>query len=348
MAFEEKPRQKKKRPSMDDVAKLAGVSQTTVSFVVNEVPHANIPAETRDRVLAAVEELGYRPNAIARGLRSSRTHTIGFVTDRIATTPYAVRILEGAQELAWANGYLLLLVNTGGNRQMKTVAIDMMLERQVDGIIYATMYHRPVDPPANMHELPAVLLDCFTPDRSFPSVVPDEVLGGRTAVEFLLKKGHRRIGFVQDSDPVPAAVGRLEGMKQALDAYDVPFEEVFVQRAQSIPAGGYRATMALMRLPHPPTAIFCYNDRMALGAYNALRELNLVIPDDVAIVGFDNQELIAADISPPLTTLALPHHEMGQWAVQHLLELIENPDHDTDASSLQHQIACYLIERQSV
>ncbi len=339
---------KSKRPSMNDVAELAGVSQTTVSFVVNQTEGANIPPETQERVWAAIDELGYRPNALARGLRSSRTHTIGFVTDRIATTPYAVRILEGAQELAWANGYLLLLVNTGGNQQMKNVAIDMMLERQVDGIIYATMYHRPVNPPPHMHELPAVLLDCYTPDRSFPSVVPNEVLGGRTAVEFLLKKGHLRIGFALDSNPVPAAVGRLEGFKQALTAYGIPFEEALVQRGASIPAGGYRATMALMRLPHPPTAIFCYNDRMALGAYNALRELNLSIPNDVAIIGFDNQELIAADISPPLTTMALPHYEMGQWAVQHLLELIENPDEATGNESVQHQLTCPLVERQSV
>jgi LacI family transcriptional regulator len=191
------------------------------------------------------------------------------------------------------------------------------------------------------------LLDCYTPDRSFPSVVPNEVLGGRTAVEFLLKKGHRRIGFAQDSDPVPAAKGRMEGLKQALVAYGLPFEEALVQRDVSLPAGGYRATMALMRLPHPPTAIFCYNDRMALGAYNALRELNLSIPDDVAIIGFDNQELIAADISPPLTTMALPHYEMGQWAVQHLLTLIDHLDNGRGNDPRQHQIACPLVERQS-
>jgi LacI family transcriptional regulator len=339
---------KKKRPSMNDVAKLAGVSQTTVSFVLNNVEGSNIPPRTQERVWAAVKELGYRPNAIARGLRSRRTHTIGFVTDRIATTPYAVRILEGAQELAWANGYLLMLVNTGGDQHLKRTAIDMMLERQVEGIIYATMYHRPVTLPANMHELPAVLLDCYVEDRAFPSVVPDEVQGGRAAVEILLEKGYRRIGFVQDNNPVPAAVGRLKGLKQALEAYGVPFDETLVQTAESIPAGGYQATMALMRLPHPPTAIFCYNDRMALGAYNALRDLNLTIPDDVAVMGFDNQELIAADLSPPLSTMALPHYEMGRWAVQHLLELIEQPELSQQSTSVQHLMECPFIERESI
>lgn len=333
---------------MNDVAKLAGVSQTTVSFVLNNVEWANIPLETQQRVWAAVKELGYRPNAIARGLRSSRTHTIGFITDRIATTPYAVRTLEGAQDLAWANGYLLLLVNTGGDQNLKQTAIDMMLERQVDGIIYATLYHRPVKPPANMHELPAVLLDCYTEDRAFPSVAPDEVLGGRTAAEILLEKGHRRIGFAQDKNLVPAAVGRFEGLKQALAAYGVPFEAELVQTGDSIPAGGYQATMALMRLPNPPTAIFCYNDRMALGAYNALRDLNLSIPNDVAIIGFDNQELIAADLSPSLSTMALPHYEMGQWAVEHLLTLINHPDRVQSNEPRQHLMPCPFIERDSV
>jgi LacI family transcriptional regulator len=337
---------KPKRPSMNDVAQLAGVSQTTVSFVVNQTEGANIPPETQDRVWAAINELGYRPNALARGLRSNKTHTIGFVTDEIATTPYAVRILEGAQETAWERDYLLLLVNTGGNEQMKTAAINMMLDRQVDGIIYATMYHRPVHPPQNIRDLPTVLLDCYVEDRSFPSVVPNEVLGGRTAVEYLLAKGHRRIGFARDINPTPAAIGRLAGLKEALANYNVPFDPELVKMGTSRTSGGYEATMALMSLPTPPTAIFCYNDRMALGAYNALRELGLSIPNDVAIIGFDNQELIAADISPALTTMALPHYEMGQWAVQHLLELIETPD--KSGSPVQHQLACPLIERQSV
>ena len=333
---------------MNDVARLAGVSQTTVSFVLNDVEGANIPPETKDRVLAAVKELDYRPNALARGLRSSQTHTIGFVTDRIAITPYAVRTLEGAQDLAWANGYLLLLVNTGGDQRLKQIAVDMMLERQVDGIIYATMYHRPVKPPANMLEVPAVLINCYTDDRSIASVVPDEVLGGRTAVETLLQKGHRRIGFALDSNPVPAAVGRLVGYKQALAASNIPFDPNLVQTAESIASGGYQATMALMSLPDPPTAIFCYNDRMALGAYNALRDLNLAIPDDIAVIGFDNQELIAADIAPPLTTMALPHYEMGQWGVQYLLQLIENPEQTQQNPPIQHILPCPLIERASV
>lgn len=333
---------------MNDVAQLAGVSQTTVSFVLNNIEGANIPPETQERVLAAVKELSYRPNAIARGLRSNRTHTIGFVTDEIATTPHAGKILEGAQEVAWANQYLLLLVNTGGNQQIKKAAVDAMLERQVDGLIYATMYHREVYPLENMREIPAVLLDCYVADRSFPSVVPDEVTGGRRATELLLQKGHRRIGLANNIDKIPATLGRLEGYKQALAAAGIPFDEALVQSEVSEPPGGYKVVSKLMALPDPPTAIFCFNDRMAMGAYNALRDLNRVIPDDVAIVGFDNQELIAANLQPPLSTVALPHYEMGQWAVRHLLDLIERIESISESQPMQQLMACPLVERASV
>ncbi len=338
---------KKKRPSMHDVARLAGVSQTTVSFVLNNVEGANIPPETHQRVWAAVKELDYRPNAIARGLRSSRTHTIGFITDEIATTPFAGKILEGAQDYAWANQYLLLLVNTGGNQQIKTAAIEMMLDRRVDGIIYATMYHRPITPPPSLHEAPTVLLDCYSEDRSLPAVAPDEVAGGYAATELLLQKGHRRIGFTNHNQPIPAAVGRLEGYKQALAAYHLPFDAALVREEVGDTPGGYKAVTALMQLPNPPTAIFCFNDRMAMGAYNALRDLHLAVPHDVAIVGFDNQELIAANLQPPLTTLALPHYEMGQWSIAHLLALIEQPERLAAGPPVQHLMPCRLVERAS-
>ena len=200
---------RKRKPIMKDVAKLAGVSQTTVSFVINNNPDIKIPAETKERVWAAVLELGYRPNIIARGLRSNRTYTIGFISDEIATTPFAVQIVHGAQDQAWESGYIILLINTGGNPEMKEAAINEMHDRKVDGIVYATMYHREVQPHELLREFPTVLLDCFVANHSFPSIVPDEVTGGRETTEYLLAKGHRRIGLINDSEPVPAKYGRF-------------------------------------------------------------------------------------------------------------------------------------------
>src|SRR5438034_2325023 len=138
---------KRKPPSMYDVARVAGVSQTTVSFVVNNVANANIPQETRDRVWSAINELGYRPNAVARSLRSQRSHMIGFLSDEVATTPHAGKIIQGAQDAAWDSNKMLLVINTGRHTEIEAAAVEMLLERQVEGIIYATMYHRSVTLP---------------------------------------------------------------------------------------------------------------------------------------------------------------------------------------------------------
>jgi len=335
---------KAKPPSMHDVARRAGVSQTTVSFVLNNVEHANIPEETQDRIWAAIKELDYRPNAVARSLRSQRSHMIGLISDEIATTPFAGQIIQGAQDAAWDNNKMLLVINTTRRAEIENAAVEMLLERQVEGIIYATMYHRPVTPPHALSQVPAVLLDCYVENRSLPSVVPDEVLGGRTATEVLLRKGHRRIGFINHSDKIPATFGRLEGYKQALAAYDIPFDGALVQIHIDMANGGYEGALALMRLPEPPTGIFCYNDRMAMGAYEAMRSLGLSIPQDVAVIGFDNMDLIASYLRPPLSTLELPHYQMGQWAVQYL---VEHAERMSDQPPPQHTIICPYIARSS-
>lgn len=330
---------------MQDVAELAGVSRTTVSFVLNDVPNANIPLETQAKVWEAVAELGYRPNALARGLRAQRTHTIGFISDVVATTPHANMMIQGAQDLAWAHDKLLLLVNTGDNQEMKMAAVDVLLERQVEGIIYAAMYHREVHPPEVIREVPAILLDCYIQDRSLPSVVPDEVQAAYTAVSTLISNGHTRIGYIQNDKPVDAARLRLVGYQQALAENNLPYEPELVATFDD--HHGYDGAMQLLRLPERPTALFCFNDRVAMGAYDAIRNLNLSIPDDVAVFGFDNQELIAPNLYPPLTTMELPHYDMGRWAVEQLLHLIENFDVVEDSPE-QRKMICPLIERSSV
>ncbi len=335
---------KTRRVSMQDVAKLAGVSQTTVSFVLNGISDANIPQETQDRVRAAVAQLGYRPNAMARSLRSQRSHTIGFISDQVATTPYAGRMIQGAQDVAWEKGKLLFLVNTNNNSELERAAVQTMLERQVEGIVYATMYHRPVTLPPLLKEVPTVLLDCFSLDRSLPSVVPDEAQGGRTATTALLKKGHRRIGFIDNVDPIPATSGRLAGYKQALEEYGITFDSSLLCSDTPDSGGGYRAAMQLMQQADRPTAIFSFNDMMTMGVYDALRKLNLRIPEDVGIISFDNHELIAAHLYPPLSSMELPHYQMGKWAAEELIEMCSKP---MSRQPIQHKIECRLIERAS-
>lgn len=330
-------------PTMHDVAQRAGVSQTTVSFVINGRTDIVISDETRERVWAAVRDLDYHPNAMARSLRSSKSQLIGLISDEIASTVHAVQIVLGAQDAAWEQGKLLLVVNTGGNEEIKNTAVRIMLEHQVESIIYATMYHRQAHPPAMLRTVPCVLLDCYDHDRSMPSVVPNEVQGGRLAAETLIQKGHQRIGFVNNIDPIPATFGRSTGYREALAAHGLHYDDTLVVRAQSDSGGGYDGAAQLMQLPDPPTAIFCFNDRMAMGAYDALRKAGRAIPDDVAIIGFDNEELIAAHLYPPLTTVGLPHYEMGEWAVNFLCE-----HGDAMPLPVQHRIDCPLISRASV
>jgi LacI family transcriptional regulator len=342
MTRESKP---KRVPTMSDVARLAGVSQPTVSYVINNTPNVTILEETKIRVRKAIQKLGYRRNAMAQSLRSQRSDTIGFITDEIAITPHAGRIIEGAQDAAWKNGKILLLVNTKRQPDLEQTATEMLLERQVEGIIYATMYHHAVELPIALQNVPTVLLDCFVKDYSLPSVVPDEVNGGYSATQTLIQNGHRRIGFINNTDPIPATFGRLEGYKKALLEAKIRFDKQLVFADLSEQGGGYRGALHLMQLAKPPTALFCFNDRVAMGAYDALHKLYLRVPEDVAVIGFDNQEIIAAHLHPPLSTMELPHYKMGAWAVNQLIQMSEDK---ARAGPVQHKIRCELVKRASI
>ena len=332
--------------TIHDIARRAGVGATTVSRVLNDHPY--VSDETRRKVLDAIEALDYRPSYSARHMRTRSSRLIGFVTDEVATTPYAVDMIKGAQEAAWAESKLLLVVSAGRDPRVTAEAVEVLLERQVEGIVYAAMYHRPVRLPEQIAKVPTVLANCYVEDRSLPSVVPDEVQGGRDATLFLLEKGHRRIGFVNlgpvnvKGEPVPASDGRLEGYKQALRQYHVPYDPALLRYTNEMPGTNYRLTQELLALPDPPTGIFCGNDRTAMGCYGAVMEMGLRIPQDVAVVSYDNQVDIAQGLWPPLTSAQLPHYEMGKWAVDFLLS------HDAPLPPVQQTLECPLVRRASV
>jgi LacI family transcriptional regulator len=326
---------------MTDVAKAAGVSQTTVSFVLNNRADANIPQETRDRIHKAVADLGYRENAMAQALRLGKSNLLGLVTDEVATTPYAGLIIRGAQDAAWQYNRILTLVNTDCRADLESKAVEALLKHQVEGLLFATMYHHEISLPAGLGDIPVALVNCFSADGTVPSVVPDEVKGGYDATRHLIEHGHRDIGFLNKSDRIPATAGRLEGYRRAMEEAGLPIREDRVLRLAGEQEVGFQGTLQLMRQPDPPTALFCFNDRVAMGAYMALQRLGLRVPDDVSIVGFDNQEVIAAHLLPSLTTMQLPHYEMGRWGVDRLLG-------DAPAHTDRVLLPCPLIERGSV
>ncbi|MCZ2817221.1 LacI family DNA-binding transcriptional regulator [Modestobacter sp. VKM Ac-2984] len=333
------------RPRIKDVAALAGVAPSTVSAVLNDEGSPRASVATRERVHEAARSLGYVPNGIARGLRTRRSMTLALISDVIATTPYAGQLIQGAQDAAWRAGYLLVLVNTGGNTELEEHAIRALRQQQVDGALYATMYHRVVSVPQGLDGLPVVVLDARPETDGFPCVVPDEEAGARTAVQELARHGHRRIAFVLDERDGPAALGRLRGYRAELARQGLPDDPGRVVRAASDSAGGRRAALELLDQAQPPTAIFAFNDQMAVGVYHAASDRGLRIPEDLSVVGFDDLYVIGRELSPGLTTVALPHYAMGEAATQLLLAQVEGAERPPAVARL---VDCPLIRRGSV
>ena len=330
--------------TIKDVARVAGVSFKTVSRVVNN--GANVRDELRQRVFRAMEELNYKPNLSARLLRTQESKTIGLITDRIATTPYSGNIIRGAQEEAWRHGMMLLIVNTEGDPKVEQRAVDMMHERKVDGLAYATVHNKEIDA-ATLKilptDIPCVLIDCFSSVPIFPTFLPNEQRAGHAAAEYLIKKHHQRIAFINGRPDFPAAVGRHLGYAQALEEHGIKYDERLIRDGGWWQLDGYENTKKLMRAKFKPTAIFCASDRIAMGAYAALEELGLRIPEDIAIVGFDNHEIIAAHLRPALTTMELPYYVMGKAAIKHVVA-------DNAPEGLPYSLElfeCPLIERAS-
>jgi LacI family transcriptional regulator len=333
-----------------DVAREAGVSVTTVSHILNDVESARASDETRERVRATAQRLGYGANRIARSLRRQQSEMIGLLSEEIATTPHAGRIILGAQEAAREHDLTLVIINTeresSGNSHRDDV--QALLDRQVDAVLYATMYHREVSLPPNLQALPAVLIDATDRAGIVPAVVPDEVGGAVAAVSHLVDAGHTRIGFLNNDDDVPATHLRFAGYRQVLDDHGIRFDATLTAAAPSETLPGYELAREMLSRSDRPTALFCYNDRMAMGAYRAAAELGLAIPRDLSIVGFDNQELIAANLFPGLTTVALPHYEMGVWAVETLVHLLHGEAEHRLLADKPTLLDCPLVIRGSV
>lgn len=302
--------------TMKQVAEAAGVSVSTVSHVVNGTK-ARIGQDARRRVLQAVEHLGYRPNALAKTLVKGTSPFVGLVADSIASTPFAGQIVHGAQEEAWRHGHILLVANTEGNEEAEQRAISMMLQYNVRGILYSRWYHRGVTPPKDLEETASVLVNCYDTGEQVPCVVPDEVNGGCSAATMLLEQGHRRIAFINTTSASPARTGRLAGYRAAIAQAGADSDAGLVWDAQPDQEGGFASAERL--LATGATAVCCHNDRVAMGLYDALRDRGLRVPEDISVVGFDNQEVIAAHLHPPLSTVALPHYDLGAAGVRVLL-----------------------------
>ena len=307
-----------RRPTMADVGRLAGVSATTVSFVINATSDEVIRPETQRRVLAAVNKLGYRPNRAAQGLRTRRTATIGFITDETAVESFAGQIITGAHDVAWRNGSVLLVINTMRSRAVTRAALDNLADRQVDSIIFAAAGTRMVTLPPSVERVPTILVNCFTANDSLPCVLPDEVGGGRSAARILIDAGHTRIAYLTGVPGAWATRARLRGYREELRQAGIDTRDQIVSAGNYEADSGYELTLALLANPHRPTALLCGNDRMALGALMALRERGVDVPGEMSLVGYDDQDALVTHISPAITNVRLPFYDMGRWAAERM------------------------------
>ncbi|NRG17563.1 LacI family DNA-binding transcriptional regulator [Rhizobiales bacterium] len=323
---------------MKDVALRAGVSQSTVSFVLNDLEDMRISRETRKRVMQAVEELGYRPRAAGRPPKALGAGVIGLMFDEIATSPFAAISIEGVQEEAWKANVIVEVVMTGGDPEYEAEVLKKWSGDNAIGVIYGSILTREIAPPAGLARHRTVLLNCHDGEARYTSVVPAERRGGEVATAALIREGHRRIAFISGEPWMEASDQRMEGYERALRATRIPVDPSLIVEGNFLPSGGRTATLKLMRENLRPDAIFCANDLMAVGCYEALKELGERPGETIAVMGYDDQE-IAQHLSPALSTVLLPHREMGQWCVEWLL----SGGNDLKANRME----CPLVMRQS-
>ena len=330
-------------PTMQDVAASAGVSQATVSLVLNSVAGVRVSDQTRERVIAAANELGYRRAARIRADERAGA-VIGLVIDELEASPFAVPLLEGAREAAWSHRCIVSVISTRNDPEMEAAAIQSMLSLPVIGIVYATLMTRRITPPIMHKDVPLVLLNCYDDEGALASTTPNDIAGAEALTNALLSIGHERIGHLAGEAWLDAGRDRLTGYQNSLAARGISFDPALVQNLGSSLSAGEEGMHMMMDLPEPPTAVFCFNDRMALGALNATRQRGLRVPEDVSIVGFDNDPFVMS-LFPELTTAVLPHEEMARWSIEHL---IDSRNGRKRSGGAHHKARCALIRRRSI
>jgi LacI family transcriptional regulator len=326
-----------------DIAREVGVSHATVSRVLNG--HEGVKPATRQRVLDAVERLGYVANLQARRLAGGRSHVIGLIVSGL-TNGYTNQLLEGIEIAVSETDYDLLLYSSI-SRTRRRIHESSYVDRLINGLADGLLIISPFFPEAyierlEQHNFPYVLVDHSDQRGNRPVIYATNHQGAREATEYLTQLGHRRIGFITGWQLHPSTSERLEGYKAALAAHGLVFDAALVRQGDFLTEGGYRAGLELLTLPDAPTAIFASSDDMAIGVMDAARQLHLRIPDDISIVGFDDIHQ-ASLVYPKLTTVSQSLSQTGAAALNMLVDYIENPQ----SPRRQHAVATRLVIRDS-
>ena len=333
----------KKRPTIADVARAAGVSLMTVSRVVNDKP--GVGEETRQRIRDLVEEMGYRPNEIARGLVTRQTLSIGLVVPDIAY-PFFAQIARGAEDAAFETGYSVFLLNTAENIEREISALDSLHQKEIDGVILCSSRLPSDELVVAVERFPAVALinrEIVAPPANVATLNVNDSLGARLAIQHFVAGGRARIALAAGPAASTSAQRRIDGYRAGLRSAHLDFDPEMLEFCTPYMEGGYAATELILARRPRVDAIFAFNDLVAIGAIQACQDSGRRVPDDIAVIGVDDTPL-AAMIRPRLTTLHTDLTSLGRQAMEAILTILNR---DSGSGPLAYQLDPRLVVRES-
>lgn len=328
------------KPTIYDIAKLAGVSTATVSKVFNQT--GRIGEKTRQRVLDISKELNYQPSVVASALTGKRTYTLGLLVPDLAN-PFFAEIARHAEDRANKLGYNVVICNTDNNETKEMKYVQLLRQKSVDGIIIATgVTNDDIMNELEKHRVPISLIARDRSRFSTSSVLVDDYAGGYRATQHLIGLGHQRIAIIAENLKIASNEERIRGYRKALEDAGIDNEDDLVHESDFTVEGGRQAANRMLKHHHPPSAIFACNDLLAIGVLQAAKEKNVAVPEQLSVVGFDNT-ILAQITTPALTTMAQPIQAMGYRVV----DLIAAEINESNAAKQRIVLMPELIIRQS-
>ncbi|WP_194089142.1 HTH-type transcriptional repressor PurR [Vibrio hibernica] len=328
--------------TIKDVARIAGVSTTTVSHVINKTRF--VAEATQERVMAAVTELNYAPSAVARSLKCNTTNTIGMLVTQ-STNPFFAEVVEGVESYCYRQGYTLILCNTGGLVEKQRDYIRMLAGKRVDGLlVMCSDLDDELRIMLDGHpDIPKVVMDWGPETSKADKIIDNSEEGGYLATRYLINNGHTDIACLSGHFEKMACKERIAGCKRALAEAGLTLPDDWLLEGNFECDTAVIAADKILAMDKKPSAVFCFNDIMALGLMSRLQEKGMKIPEDISIIGYDNIDL-SAYFSPPLTTIHQPKRRVGKTAVEILLERIKDKDHAKQVFEMFPE----LVERSTV
>ncbi len=328
--------------TIKDVARMAGVSTTTVSHVINKTRF--VAEATQKKVLAAVEDLNYAPSAVARSLKCNTTRTIGMLVTK-STNPFFAEVVHGVEEYCYREGYTLILCNTEGNLSKQRDYLRMLAEKRVDGLLVmcSDLDQKLLDLLERQKDLPMVIMDWDSESPHTDKIQDNAEQGGYIATKYFIDHGHTLIGCLSGHNDKSTCRERLKGFNKAMAEANLAVNEDWILEGDFECDSAVKAAEKYIAMTERPTAIFCFNDIMAMALISTFEQAGLRVPGDISIIGYDNIDL-APYFAPPLTTIHQPKRRLGKTAIKILMERMKDKDHERQI----FEMAPAIVERKSV